>query len=123
MFHDDPTAPRASGTCRLVSGLLDIPSRAGRGRELGEYTGKLKTLPAGCMALSSDGEHVVVYFCDGADTHPPTVSHWMRGEIVSGSVRIAADGFTLVALWQLQGRRATGTLTLPKQDSPSVRCP
>jgi len=79
----------------------------------GEYTGKLKPLPDGCIALSSDGEHVVVYLCDGSDTHPPTVSHWMRGEIVSGSAQIAAGGFTLTAQWQLEGRRAAGTLTLP----------
>ena len=79
---------------------------------VGEYAGALKSLPGGCIVLSSDGEHVLVYFCDGTPAHRPTVSHWMRGEIVKGSVRIAGGGFTLVAELQKHGRRATGTLTL-----------
>jgi DNA-binding transcriptional ArsR family regulator len=79
----------------------------------GEYAGALKTLPGGCIVLSSDGQHVLVYFCDGTDMHPATVSHWMRGEFVSDAVRIASGGFTLVAQLQLQGQRVTGTLTLP----------
>jgi hypothetical protein len=79
----------------------------------GEYAGQLKTLPGGCIALSTDGNQVVVYICDGTYMHPPTLSHWMRGEMQSGSARIAADGFTLLAEWQLQGQRVTGMLTLP----------
>jgi len=75
-----------------------------------EYSGALKTLPGGCIVLSSDGARVLAYFCDGTDSHPATVSRWMRGDIVGGAVKVIAGGVTLVA--QLQGRRASGTLTL-----------
>jgi len=92
-----------------VSYLLPAVGKAATA-EAGEVAGALKTLPGGCIVLSSYGEHLLVYFCDGSDTHPATVSRWMRRTITAGSLRIAAGDVMLVA--QLQGHRATGTLTL-----------
>ena len=103
---------------RVLVGLVATPyllSQASRvalaaATEAGEYSGALKTLPGGCIVLSCDGAHVLAYFCDGTDSHPPTVSRWIRGEIAVGGIKAAAGGVTLVA--QLQGHRASGTLTL-----------
>lgn len=89
--------------------LLPVVDKAATA-EAGEFAGALKTLPGDCIVLSSDSEHLLGYFCDDRDIHPATVSRWMRDTITAGSVRIAAGDVILVA--QLQGHRATGTLTL-----------
>ena len=105
---------RGAVTGLAASYLVASASRAAFAapENAGEYAGALTTLPGGCIVLSSDGEHVLVYFCDGTQTHRPTLSHWMRGEIMKDSVHIAGGGLTLVAQLQKHGRRATGTLTL-----------
>jgi hypothetical protein len=77
----------------------------------GQYTGKIKSIPEACLALSAAGRQVLAYFCDGTDTHPASLSRWLHGENANGSVRLEANRTLLVA--QLQGPRATGSVTLP----------
>jgi hypothetical protein len=80
------------------------------GEWTGQYSGAVKDLTGGCIFLSSDGQNVLAYYCDGTDAHPPTVSNWIRGQIEGNSVRITKGGVTLFA--QFHSRSANGAVTL-----------
>jgi hypothetical protein len=76
-----------------------------------DYTGVVD-MPGGRIALSSDGSHALVYLCNGTPTDPPSLAQWIQGEITpGGAIHAVAKGVTLDA--QLQGDKATGTVTLP----------
>ena len=64
------------------------------------------------VALSTDGQQMVAYACDGDDSHPPTFAPWFSGSVNNNSVDLnsTTGGDTLQAT--LSPQNATGTLTL-----------
>jgi hypothetical protein len=95
--------------------LISVTGRAASAApavEAGDFIGVIGDgLPGGRIAISFNGQSALVYFCDGTDDHKPTVARWIRGDSAAGSLRVTANGVTIVA--QLAGDKAWGTLTLP----------
>ncbi|HKM63470.1 MAG TPA: hypothetical protein VJY39_13375 [Acidisphaera sp.] len=77
----------------------------------GDYVGLIGGVPGGRIALSTDGQHVLAYVCDGTDTDPANLARWMRGEAAGTAIDVGANGVTVIA--QVQGDRASGTVILP----------
>jgi hypothetical protein len=66
------------------------------------------------VALSTDGQQMIAYVCDGDDSNPPTFAPWFRGSVSANSVDLdstTSGGDRLLA--QLTTTQdAIGTLTL-----------
>jgi len=64
------------------------------------------------VGLSTDGQQVTAYTCDGDDEHHITFAQWFKGNVANNSVNLTnANGAHLVAT--LTSQAATGTVTLP----------
>ncbi|HME21179.1 MAG TPA: hypothetical protein VKI44_07470 [Acetobacteraceae bacterium] len=77
----------------------------------GDYVGVIGGVPGGRIALSTDGQHVLAYVCNGADTDAANLARWMHGEIADGAFDVGTIGVTVIA--HLQGDKARGTVILP----------
>ena len=64
------------------------------------------------VGLSTDGQQVTAYACDGDETHPITFAQWFKGPVTNNMVDLTnANGANLVAT--LTSRVATGMVILP----------
>lgn len=74
------------------------------------------------LALSTDGQQMLAYACDGDDINPPTFAPWFLGSVSDNSVELdstTSGGDRLVA--QLTTTQdATGTLTLKDGSSHTL---
>jgi hypothetical protein len=77
-----------------------------------EYIADIEGLTGGTMGMSSDGQSVLVYLCDGTVDHPPTFGRWLRGSLSGTSVRLTAGDVDLVA--RLMPEIANGSVTVGK---------
>ncbi|HME21180.1 MAG TPA: hypothetical protein VKI44_07475 [Acetobacteraceae bacterium] len=77
----------------------------------GDYVGVIGGVPGGRIALSTDGQHVLAYVCNGTDTDTANLARWMHGETAGGVFDVGTTGITVIA--QLQGDKASGTVILP----------
>jgi hypothetical protein len=74
------------------------------------------------VGLSTDGQQVIAYACDGDLDRPITFAQWFKGSVTNNSVNLTnANGAHLVA--NLTSRAATGTVTLPTGRSFSFNPP
>lgn len=68
------------------------------------------------VGLSTDGQQVIAYACDGDDEHAITFAEWFTGTVTNNMVDLTnANGAHLVVT--LTSQAATGTVTLPGNKS------
>jgi hypothetical protein len=68
------------------------------------------------IAISSNGQQIVAYACDGSAGHPITFAVWFKGAVSHNMVNLTAkNGAHLVAA--LTAQSAKGTVTLPTSKS------
>jgi hypothetical protein len=71
------------------------------------------------VGLSTDGQQVTAYACDGDDEHPITFAQWFTGNVTNNRVDLTnANSAHPVAT--LTSQAASGTVTLPARPSPSL---
>ena len=74
----------------------------------GEFVGDVGTL--GGFGLSTDGQQLIAYLCDGTTTHL-SLAEWFKGSVTNNSIDITnAHGSHLAAT--LTPQAVTGTITL-----------
>ncbi len=87
------------------------PTSAPTAKVTGEFVARDLTAHT-WVGLSTDGQQVTAYACDGDDEHPITFAQWFKGNVTNNTVDLTnANSAHLVAT--LTSRAATGTVTLP----------
>jgi|GEM_PF-934907 len=87
------------------------PTAAPTAKVTGEFVSRDLTVHT-WVGLSTDGQQVTAYACDGDDEHPITFAQWFTGSVTNNAVDLTnANGAHLVATFTSQA--ATGTVTLP----------
>ena len=87
------------------------PTSAPTAKVTGEFVARDLTAHT-WVGLSTDGQQVTAYACDGDDEHPITFAQWFTGNVTNKTIDLTnANGAHLVAT--LTSQAATGTVTLP----------
>ena len=106
------SAPSPTATSTAPS-----PTATSTTKVSGEFAAKDLTTHT-YVGLSTDGQHVIAYACDGDQEHAITFSHWFTGTVTRNRMDLTnAEGAHLVA--PLVSGVATGRVTLP--DGKSFR--
>ena len=106
------SAPSPTATSTAPS-----PTATSTTKVSGEFAAKDLTTHT-YVGLSTDGQHVIAYACDGDQEHAITFSHWFTGTVTRNMMDLTnAEGAHLVA--PLMPGVATGRVTLP--DGKSFR--
>jgi hypothetical protein len=103
--------------CGASTTSAPSPTATSTTKVSGEFVAKDLTTHT-YVGLSTDGQHVIAYVCDGDKEHPITFSHWFTGTVNRNMMDLTnAEGAHLVA--PLMSQVATGGVTLP--DGKSFR--
>jgi len=86
----------------------------------GDFVGKAGQVDA--IGLSTNGQRLIAYACDGTATRAATFAVWFKGAVSHNAASLtAANGSRLVVTWTAQ--EATGTVTLNSGQSFSFTAP
>ena len=76
----------------------------------GDFVGVFNTVDG--IAISTNGQQLIAYVCDGPPSHAVTVSVWFKGAVSHNAADLtAANGFHLVVSWTAQAARGTVSLS------------
>jgi len=102
-----PAPPAATPASTAASIAGDFVGRAGQ---------------ADAIGLSTNGQRLIAYACDGTATRAATFAVWFKGAVSHNAASVtAANGSRLVVAWTAQ--EATGTVTLNSGQSFSFTAP
>lgn len=120
------TLKRVTGLCLtlllalplLLAACGSTPATASPTRVRGEFT---QVLSLGDFALSTDGQQVIAYLCDGTAVHL-SMAEWFKGSVTQQTIDLTnAHGSHLTAT--LTPHAVTGTITLKDGRSSPLNAP